>query len=175
MEYPPISFYYNAETSLSPAKIDEISQLFKGKKPNQTKPTPPLMLNPTPPCLPQLSHSLEAHYTSRSSFPHWPALAQLQHLLHSRSSPTTCQGSQTVLNSNSFFSSLSTFLLFSLLHWNPSHHLPSLLTMCSSCYANQQHVTSLTIPSFKKYPCLACLSSCVISEGFSCDLKMFIL
>lgn len=145
------------------------------KEKNKTKPPPPLMLSPTPPCLPQLSHSLEAHHTSRSSFPHWPTLAQFQHSLHRRSSPTTCQCAQAVLNSNSFFRSLSTFLLFSLLHWNPPYHLPSLLTMCSACYANQQHVTSLTIPSFKKYPLLAWLSSCVISEGFSCDLKMFIL
>lgn len=133
------------------------------------------MLYPIPSCLPQSPHPLEAHQTPRSSFPHWPPVAQFQPSLHSRSSQTACQRSQAVLNSNPLFSSLSFFLLFSPLHWNPSQHLPSLLKMYSSCYASQQHETQLTIPSFKKYPLLAWLSSCVISEGFSCYLKMFIL
>lgn len=40
---------------------------------------------------------------------------------------------------------------------------------------NQQHLTQLTIPSFRKYSLLAWFSSYIISDGSSCDLRLYFL
>lgn len=114
---------------LSPVKTDEISCYLKEKKEKKNQ-QPPFMLNPIPSCLPQLSHSLKPHHTSRSPFLHWPTAAQLQHpllqqkLSNNLSTPQAALNSQLasgVWPSSSSCSHNSTE--------TPSHHLPSVLTM----------------------------------------------